>query len=64
MRSGFHSFILTASTRLRDQGSPTDRKYQFIVDGAKALRTAIEEVFGAEQPVQRYRKRGDAQRAR
>ena len=37
-------------TRLRDQGLPTDRKYLFVIDGAKALRAAIEEVFGAEQP--------------
>jgi transposase-like protein len=42
-------------TRLRDQGLPTDRKYLFIIDGAKALRAAIEEVFGSEQPVQRCR---------
>ena len=42
-------------TRLRDQGLPTDRKYLFVLDGAKALRAAIEEVFGAEQPVQRCR---------
>jgi putative transposase len=42
-------------TRLRDQGLPTDRKYLFLVDGAKALRAAIDEVFGAEQPVQRCR---------
>jgi putative transposase len=34
--------------RLRDQGLPTDRKYLFLVDGAKALRAAIDEVFGAE----------------
>lgn len=40
---------------LRDQGLPTDRKYLFIIDGAKALRAAIDEVFGAEQPVQRCR---------
>jgi hypothetical protein len=40
---------------LRDQGLPTDRKYLFVVDGAKALRTAIAEVFGADQPVQRCR---------
>jgi putative transposase len=40
---------------LRDQGLPTDRKYLFIIDGAKALRAAIEEVFGTEQPVQRCR---------
>src|SRR3974390_2144282 len=30
-------------TRLRDQGLPTDRKYLFVIDGAKALRAAIEE---------------------
>jgi putative transposase len=42
-------------TRLRDQGLPTDRKYLFVIDGAKALRAAIDEVFGAEQPVQRCR---------
>ena len=42
-------------THLRDQGLPTDRKYLFLIDGAKALRAGIEEVFGAEQPVQRCR---------
>jgi len=42
-------------TRLRDQGLPTDRKYLFVIDGAKALRAGIEEVFGADQPVQRCR---------
>jgi hypothetical protein len=31
------------------------RKYLFVIDGAKALRAAIEEVFGTEQPVQRCR---------
>ena len=40
---------------MRERGLPTDRKYLFIVDGAKALRAAIEEVFGADQPVQRCR---------
>ena len=40
---------------LRERGLPTDRKYLFIIDGAKALRTAIEEVFGADQEVQRCR---------
>ena len=40
---------------LRDQGLATDRKYLFVIDGAKALRTAIEEVFGTDQPVQRCR---------
>jgi len=42
-------------THLRDQGLPTDRKYLFVIDGAKALRAAINEVFGADQPVQRCR---------
>ena len=42
-------------TRLRDQGLPTDRRYLFVIDGAKALRAAIQQVFGAEQPVQRCR---------
>ena len=42
-------------TRLRDQGLPTDRKYLFVIDGAKALRCALEEVFGGDQPVQRCR---------
>ncbi|MGA8026206.1 MAG: IS256 family transposase [Bryobacteraceae bacterium] len=42
-------------TNLRDQGLPTDRIYLFVIDGAKALRAAIEEVFGAGQPVQRCR---------
>jgi putative transposase len=42
-------------TRMREQGLPTDRQYLFIVDGAKALRAAIDEVFGSGQPVQRCR---------
>ena len=42
-------------THLREQGLPTDRKYLFVIDGVKALRAAIEEVFGAHQPVQRCR---------
>ena len=42
-------------THLRDQGLPTNRKYLFVIDGSKALRAGIEEVFGAEQPVQRCR---------
>ena len=42
-------------THLRDQGLPTYRKYLFVIDGAKALRCAIEEVLGGDQPVQRCR---------
>jgi transposase-like protein len=40
---------------LRDQGLATDRTYLFVIDGAKALRAAIEEVFGTAQHVQRCR---------
>lgn len=42
-------------TRVRDQGLATDRKYLFVIDGAKALRAGIEEVFGTDQEVQRCR---------
>ena len=42
-------------THLREHGLATDRQYLFVIDGAKALRAGIEEVFGAEQPVQRCR---------
>jgi transposase-like protein len=42
-------------THLRDQGLPTGRKYLFVIDGAKALQAAIDEVFGVDQPVQRCR---------
>ena len=40
---------------LRDQGLRTGQQYLFVIDGAKALRAAIEEVFGIGQPVQRCR---------
>jgi transposase-like protein len=39
-------------THLRDQGLATDRKYLFVIDGAKALRAAM---FGSDHPVQRCR---------
>lgn len=41
--------------RLRQQGLDTGRRYLFVIDGAKALRAAIDEVFGARQLVQRCR---------
>ena len=41
--------------RLREQGLNTSQRYLFVVDGAKALRAAIDEVFGAKQLVQRCR---------
>jgi putative transposase len=42
-------------TGLRDQGLRTDQQYLFVIDGAKALRSGIQEVFGSAQPVQRCR---------
>jgi len=42
-------------THVRGQGLPTDRTYLFVIDGAKALRTAIDEVFGTSQHIQRCR---------
>ncbi len=40
---------------LREHGLPTEKRYLFVIDGAKALRAAIREVFGEEQLVQRCR---------
>ncbi len=37
------------------RGLATDRKHLFVMDGSKALRAAIDAVFGAENPVQRCR---------
>jgi len=35
-------------TALRDRGLRTEQQYLFVIDGAKALRAGIEEVFGKE----------------
>lgn len=40
---------------LRERGLSTEKRYLFVIDGAKALRAAIDEVFGAGQAVQRCR---------
>jgi len=40
---------------LREHGLNTEQRYLFVIDGAKALRAAIDEVFGAGQAVQRCR---------
>lgn len=37
------------------RGVRTDGKYLFVIDGSRALRAAIDAVFGAENPVQRCR---------
>ena len=36
----------------REQGVSSEKRYLFVIDGAKALRAGIEEVFGSDQPVQ------------
>jgi putative transposase len=41
--------------RLVEQGVHPKRKRLFVIDGSKALRTAINAVFGADHPVQRCR---------
>jgi putative transposase len=40
---------------LVERGLKTERKYLFVIDGSKALRSAIEAVFGEKNPVQRCR---------
>jgi putative transposase len=40
---------------LETRGVGSDRKYLFVIDGSKALRSAIDRVFGGEQAVQRCR---------
>jgi len=40
---------------LVQRGVKADRKYLFVIDGSKALRGAIDAVFGAKNPVQRCR---------
>jgi putative transposase len=47
--------VKTLLVHLRDHGVASERRYLFVIDGAKALRAAINEVFGAHQPVQRCR---------
>jgi len=47
-----------AKALLRDlveRGVKPDRRRLFVVDGSKALRKAIDEIYGAENPVQRCR---------
>lgn len=40
---------------LVERGVDPSRKYLFVIDGSKALRSAIRKVFGPESPVQRCR---------
>ena len=52
------SMIATATAFLKDlveRGLDPERPYLFVIDGSKALRSAIARVFGASNPVQRCR---------
>lgn len=49
-----HEVVVGLLRDLVERGIPANRKRLFIIDGGKALRSAITEVFG-EQPVQRCR---------
>lgn len=40
---------------LMERGVDPSRNYLFVIDGSKALRSAIRKVFGSESPVQRCR---------
>jgi putative transposase len=42
-------------TELVERGIKADRRRLFVIDGSKALRKAIDEVFGTDNPVQRCR---------
>ena len=41
---------------LQNRGIKADRKRLFVIDGSKALRSAIDQVYGTDNPVQRCRK--------
>jgi transposase-like protein len=41
--------------RLVERGLDPQRRYLFVIDGSKALRAAIDAVFGSRNPVQRCR---------
>jgi len=49
------SAVRSLLVHLREHGLSTEKRYLFVIDGAKALRAAIDEVFGAGQAVQRCR---------
>ena len=58
LREGATENAVVAKALLQDlvgRGLDPKRRYLFVVDGAKALRSAIDTVFGTDQPVQRCR---------
>ena len=55
IKDGASENAATADTPLEDpvdRGIDPARRYLFVIDGAKALRSAIEKVFGRQNPVQ------------
>ena len=51
-----NAVVVTALLQdLVERGLDPKQRQLFIIDGAKALRTAIDQVFGTERPVQRCR---------
>jgi len=42
-------------SRLVERGVKADRRRLFVIDGSKALRSAVKEVYGSDSPVQRCR---------
>jgi transposase-like protein len=58
LREGATENAVVAKALVEDlvgRGLDPKRRYLFVLDGAKALRAAIDTVFGADQPVQRCR---------
>jgi putative transposase len=58
LREGATENAVVAKALLEDlvaRGLKPERRRLFVIDGAKALRTAIDQVFGTDTPVQRCR---------
>jgi transposase-like protein len=58
LREGATENAVVATALLEDlvrRGLDPERRRLFVIDGAKALRAAIDRVFGTDQPVQRCR---------
>ncbi len=59
LRDGASENAVVAKALLEDlvaRGVKPNRRRLFVIDGAKALRTAIDQVYGSRNPVQRCRK--------
>ena len=59
LREGASENAATATSLLEDlveRGLDSGRRYLFVIDGSRALRCAIDKVFGKGSPVQRCRR--------